>query len=189
MPIWVRFFFTLIFYFFIFYFYMKIKNKNKKKWNLGLSERKERERKREREKKKSGERMSLRSCSKNFFSSFSSFFFFFFFFSPRHLKNKMKRETGAVTNPFCSFFFFFFFTIHFVKQKLFKQKSFFFVFFGRWKKVSVFFEKVFLCWKEFKVLCDQKEKTKAVLFGLKSYSKALSRKQSSLKNNNYYPHI
>jgi len=188
MPIWVRFFFTLIFYFFIFFFYLKIKNQNKKKWNLGLSERKEREKERER-KKKSGERMSLHSCSKNFFSSFFLLFSsFFFFFSPRHLKNKMKRETGAVTNPFCSFFFLLLFYNSFCKTKTLQTKVFF-VFFGRWKKVSVFFEKVFLCWKEFKVLCDQKEKTKAVLFGLKSYSKALSRKQSSLKNNNYYPHI
>jgi len=159
---------------------MKIKNKNKKKWNLGLSERKEREKEREREKKKVEREWVYARAQKTFFllfllfSSSSSFL-------PVTLKTKWRERPALWQILFALFFFFFFFTIHFVKQKLFKQKSFFLSSLEGEKRFRFFFEKVFLCWKEFKVLCDQKEKTKAVLFGLKSYSKALSRKQSSLK--------
>jgi len=135
MPIWVRFFFTLIFLLFFFFILSKERRekKKKKKWNLGLSE-----------KKREG---VLKTHTHSIFFSVT-------------LKTQW-RERPALWQSFLLFFSFWHTLFFFagVKQKLFKLKSFLSSLEGE-KRFTVFFWKVFLCWKELKFLCNQKEKLK-----------------------------
>jgi len=124
MPIWVRFFFTLIFLFIYLFFLWKEKEMKKKNGIWVCQRIKERE-ERERERSNSLSQILL------------------YFFVLRHLKNKMKikRLCVCVWQIFfcCSFFFLF---VMATLQTKTLQKVFF-VFFGRWKK-QFFWKSVFV---------------------------------------------